>query len=293
MGSAEAMERINRLVRAMRNGLNVGGLATLLGAGVLGLASTGCGAVFPEIATPLKAAPAGRELKPEPPGDLLYLEIKEAHIPERTRDGRLWRSEEGEPPDPFAMIVVNGKELFRTTVAGASFDPQWEDQPSGNYLIQKGSNIRVDLLDSQSMSNQAICSQPLRDLHEDAALGERELDLRCDGGARLTIIAGPARPKLGLGFFYEIALGTITVTRLHSHSPAARAGMKKGDHIIEIMGKKADNLQDGEAQSLINANAQIGVSLTLERDGTNKKIKVKQGAVYPMVKEFNTQQSVD
>jgi hypothetical protein len=223
----------------------------------------------------------------------VYIEVKGAHIAPRTRDGRSWGESEGAKPDPFAIVFVDRKELFRTPIDSNTLTPSWEGQPSGNYRIPRGAMFHVDLMDSRAMSNQAICSQQIRDLHEDLQLGLRDLDLRCDGGTRLLVKVGPARADVGLGFFYEIALGNINVTRLHSQSPAARAGLKKGDSIIEIMGKRADKMEDGEAQSLINANAQAGVKLLVERDGATKSLVIKQGPVYQLRKEFARPQPVN
>jgi hypothetical protein len=277
-------------MKSMQRTVTSAAIVPLVGL-LLGL--TGCGAVFPEVATPLKAVPPNRELTPPPPADLLYIEVASAHIPTKTRDGRSWGESEDAAPDPFVIVFVGEDELFRTPVESGSFSPTWELQPNGNYKIPVGKEVQFELLDSNSMSNQSICLKPVRDLHEEIAAGETELDLLCDGGARLLITVGPARPRMGLGLFYEVVMGSVNVTRLHSYSPAARAGIKEGDSILEIMGKKVDNLEDGEAQSLINANAQVGVDLLIRhKDGQVKKVKIKEGAVYPLRKEFDRQQGI-
>ncbi len=261
--------------------------------GLLLTSLAGCGAVFPEVATPLRVVPPNRETKPPPPPDLIYIEVAGAHIPTKTRDGRSWGEDESAAPDPFTIVFVGEKELFRTPVESGSFAPTWELQPSGNYKIPVGTAVQFELLDSNSMSNQSICIKSVRDLHEEVAAGESELDMLCDGGARIIVTVGPARPRLGLGLFYEVVMGSINFTRLHSYSPAARAGIKEGDSILEIMGKKVENLEDGEAQSLINANAQVGVDLLIRHEnGQVKKVKIKEGAVYPLRTEFDRQQSI-
>jgi hypothetical protein len=285
------MKRMDRIVTKMvavaRSGLGL----PILGALLASLA--GCGAVFPEVATPLRVVPPNREITPPPPPDLIYIEVAGAHIPSKTRDGRSWGEGEGAAPDPFAIVFVGENELYRTPVESGSLSPTWELQPSGNYKIPVGTDLQVELLDSNSMSNQSICLKTVGDLHEEVAAGESQLDLLCEGGARIMLTIGPARPRLGLGLFYEVVLGNINVTRLHSYSPAARAGVKAGDSILEIMGKKVENLEDGEAQSLINANAQLGVDLLIKHEnGQVKKIKLKEGAVYPLRKEFDRQQAV-
>jgi hypothetical protein len=224
---------------------------------------------------------------------LFYIEVASAHIPTKTRDGRHWGESEDSAPDPFVIVFLGEDELFRTPVESGSFTPTWELQPNGNYKIPAGKMVQFELLDSNSMSNQSICLKQIRDLNEEVAAGETELDLLCDGGATLQITVGPARPRLGLGLFYEVVMGSINVTRLHSYSPAARAGIKEGDSILEVMGKKVENLDEGEAQSLINANSAVGVELLIKhQDGQVKKVKLKDGAVYPLRKEFDQQQGL-
>ncbi|HEX3850993.1 MAG TPA: hypothetical protein VHW01_08505, partial [Polyangiaceae bacterium] len=53
------------------------------------LSLAACGAVYPELATPVRAA-GTRRLDPPPPDDLVYLKFANAVIPSRTRDGRNW-----------------------------------------------------------------------------------------------------------------------------------------------------------------------------------------------------------
>ncbi|HTM43799.1 MAG TPA: hypothetical protein VL137_02530, partial [Polyangiaceae bacterium] len=84
---------------------------------------SGCGAVFPEVSTPLHEVPASKEIKPSPPADLMFLRVAGAHIPAMTRDGRTWKDEEGSKPDPFAVVYVGGKEVFRTRVESNTLDP--------------------------------------------------------------------------------------------------------------------------------------------------------------------------
>jgi hypothetical protein len=290
------MKRIHRSVLQVAAAARCGLMSSLSKGALVGLLLTnaaGCGAVFPEVATPLRVVPPNREMTPPPPADLIYLEVAGAHIPNKTRDGRSLGENEDAAPDPFAIVFIGEDELFRTPVESGSFAPTWELQPNGNYKIPTGKSVQIELVDSNSMSNQSICLKTLRDLHDEVAAGESQLDLLCEGGSRILVTVGPARPRLGLGLFYEVVMGSINVTRLHSYSPAARAGVKKGDSILEIMGKKVENLEDGEAQSLINANAQIGVELLIKHEnGQVKKIKIKEGAVYPLRKEFDQQQTL-
>src|SRR5581483_5031030 len=111
-------------------------------------------------------------------------------------------------------------------------------------------------------------------------------EVDCDSGAHVRIRVEPAHGKWGLGFNYELSASGAAVSHVFPQSPAARAGINAGEEIVEIQGKKVDKMEEGEAQSLINANAQVGVDLLLRgRDGAEHRVTVKEGAVYPSVED--------
>ena len=245
--------------------------------------SSACAAVFPEVKTPLKTLDEGSELAPPPPDDLLYLYVQSADIPEKTRDGRGWDAVGGEAPDPVAKVFLNDVELFRTEVEANTFKPTWPEQPKANYRIPLHSKVRVEVWDINAIYNLPICVKKLRSLHDASLTGD--LAVLCNGGARVILTVAPARPMLGLGFFYELHSRGVAVTRVFQESPAGRAGMKKGDEIIDLMGKAVKGLNKGEAQSLVNANASIGVQMILKRGTEEISLKLKRGPGYGTAQE--------
>src|SRR5689334_7709205 len=130
----------------------------------LALLSAACGAVFPEIAPPVKAPPPGRDLAPPPPSDLLFVTFVGADIPDKTRDGRKWDSLGGSAPDPFAKLFVDDRETILTPVQTDTLKPTWPDQKHANYLISSAAKIRVEMWDSNALNNHPICLKKLRDL---------------------------------------------------------------------------------------------------------------------------------
>lgn len=249
------------------------------------LFSAGCSAVYPEVATPVSAPPPGLELQPPPPEDLLYLQFDSAIIPTRTRDGRSWKGLGGDAPDVFAKLIVDGQDLIVTPVASNTLRPTWPDQVRANYRIRKDAQIRVQLWDSNPINNHPICSEKVVNLHAQADDGH-PLEIDCASGARVKLIVERAHAKLGLGFYYELGNGEISVTRVLTESPASRAGIRAGDQVLEIQGEPVAKLEEGRAQSLINANAALGVKLKLRRaDGQIADVVVKTGPIYPLVNE--------
>jgi hypothetical protein len=245
----------------------------------------GCGAVYPQLGTPVRTPPAHVTLTPPPPDDLLFVKFAGAVIPTRTRDGRNWDSVGGSQPDAFAKLFVDGKVILETPVQSNSLTPSWPDQRKANYRIGRGATLRVELWDSNPINNHPICVSELRDVHSDA-LGEGPTPVSCSSGAELSVLIDPAHGRLGVGMFYELRREEVVVTRVLRESPAARVGLARGDELLKIQGKLVKTMADGEAQSLINANAATGITFWVRRpDKSELEINVKEGAIYPVVDE--------
>ena len=259
-------------------------LSRLAAFGLLSLLSSGCGAVYPEVATPVRQAPAGRNITPEPPPELLYITFDKATIPKQTRDGRKWDSVGGNAPDPFAKLIVDGEELIVTPIEANTLHPKWANQKRANYKIDPSSKVVIELWDSNPINNSPICRMTISQVHDKA--GSTPEEILCNSGARVELRVEPARPVIGLGMFYELQSRAVRVTRVVEVSPAARAGVAAGVMIRSIQGKKVQTLDSAEAKSLINANASSGLDLTIEyEDGTQRQVVLKEEAMYPQADE--------
>jgi hypothetical protein len=223
-------------------------------------------------------------LEPEPPANMLYLEFEKAAIPRETRDGRKWDSVGGNAPDPFAKVLVDDVEIIKTPTEPNTLHPTWPDQVRANYVIERGSKVVVELWDSNPIHNGPICRIDVDFIHEKA--GETPSELLCNSGARVVLLVDHARPKIGLGMYYELQSQAVKVTRVIGQSPAARAGLGPGTEIVSIQGKPVDTLDPDQIRSLINANGQTGVQLDIRQpDGTSKQVELKEAAMYPKISE--------
>jgi membrane-associated protease RseP (regulator of RpoE activity) len=252
---------------------------------VVALGLLGCGAVYPQLETPVRTPPGQVGLTPPPPDDLLFLKFAGAVIPTRTRDGRNWDSVGGSLPDAFAKLIVDGKVILETPVQSNTLTPTWPDQRKANYHVRSGAPVRVELWDSNPINNHPICVADVSDLRSDVST-EAPVQINCNSGAELKLVAEPAHGRLGIGLFYELRREEVVVTRVLKESPAARAGLTRGDQLLKIQGKPVKTMAEGEAQSQINANAATGVSLLVKKlDKSEQELNLKEGAIYPMVDE--------
>ena len=243
-----------------------------------------CGAVYPEISTPVRA-PGTRQLDPPPPEDLIFLKFASAHIPTRTRDGREWDSVGGSAPDPFAKISIDDKEIVLTPVQANTLTPTWPNQKLGNYRIPHGVPVRVELWDSNEINNHPICVQTISNLLAETSV-EQNLELRCDSGALIEIVVQPAHAKFGLGLYYELGTDDVHVTRVVGESPAARAKLRRGDQLLRIQGRDVKGMDHETVRSLINSNVSTGVTFAVQHvDGSSSDVTLKDGPIYPTVDE--------
>lgn len=252
---------------------------------VAGLSALACGAVYPELATPAREPPPGFSFEPPPPPDLVYLAFLKATIPSKTRDGRAWDSVGGSLPDPFAKLIVDDKPLITTPVHANTLTPSWPNQKRGNYRISSHSRLRVELWDSNPINNHPICTEEVHDLLEQVAPGGR-VQINCDSGAFIELAAEPAHGKIGLGLYYEIRTDDVSVVRVIRESPAARAGVGRGDQIVSIMGEPVKGMPEGRVRSLINSNGTTGLKLSLRQRGkAEQEVMLRDGPIYPLLGE--------
>lgn len=255
-----------------------------VGGAAAALASSACGAVYPELSSPVRAVPEGKQLAPPAPKTLHYIAFQSAKIPGRTRDGRRWDSYGGSAPDPFAKLLVNGKELIVTPVQANTLAPTWPDQKRANYELPRNAELTIELWDSNPIHHHPICMKSIKDVDEQVV--QDTLSIECASGAQIRLTIAPARPKQGLGLYYELRTSDVAVTRVVRHSPAAWAGLRAGDRIVSIQGRRVQTMDEGEAQSLINAHSRTGLQLQVQRsEGPVRKVLLKEGAMYPTVDE--------
>lgn len=259
----------------------------LLGAALLGalqLMQTGCSLIYAEISTPIHSPAEGEVLQPEPPSDIIYVSIKSARIPVKTRDGRSWDKMGGSAPDVYAILFLDQLEVERTPVVSDSFSPKWENAQANNYKISPSTEVRVELWDENALVAHPICNQVITDIGDSSDVGE--LEVSCDSGATVVLEVAPARAKVGVGLFVEVRSKAAVVTRVIAASSAGRAGVAPGDQIITARGRNVSSMTQGELESVLKAKAQAGLPLEIRgKDGELRKVELREEAMYPVMGE--------
>jgi hypothetical protein len=262
-------------------------LSALLASALALTASAGCIAIYPELTTKLHSMPSGQVADPPPPDNLKWMRVLSARVPPTSRDGRAWTDLLGSLPDPYVIVFIDGVELFRTPPHADTLEPTWPDGPRGNFVVAEGSRLRVELWDSNALTDKPIGVRDFGKLSSDD-VRTRQLRVELDGNAEVVLAIEPAHAMLGLGLWYELYTGGARITRLLDGGPAKRAGFEVGDELIELGTKKVKDLSSDEVRSIINSLPAAGLPVTVKHaKGTTAKITLQEGPVYPTFAEHN------
>ncbi|NQT86777.1 PDZ domain-containing protein, partial [bacterium] len=200
-------------------------------------------------------------------------------IAEVERDWRKWVLAQKAPRLPFLGVRTKdegGKLIVVEAIAKS---------PAGKAGIQKD-DVLVSL-DGHPLKKVAGLFEALggKDVGDEVTVqvrrGEETLDLKLTLGAR------PAqrqprkpkpKPKAYLGAPVEEANGKVRVKSVAKDSPAAKAGLKAGDIVIELDGKPAPSVRKF-LDAITAAKPGQTVKLTVERDGEKQTLEVKLTAL--------------
>jgi hypothetical protein len=258
---------------------------TLMGALCAVTLLTGCPAVYPELATSMHKITGEQALDPPPPPDMHWVRFVSARVPPRTRDGRTWGQAFGSLPDPYAKLLLNGQEILKTSPQSDTLSPTWPDAPRGNFQITPQDKLRVEMWDSEAVTDRPIGVKDFR-ANEDTVLGG-QIFLDLPGGGEIVIAFEPAHAMFGMGMWYELRTDSCFVTRMLEGSPAQRAGVQAGDEVLQIRGKEVKTMSGDEVRSQFGSIPLDGLPVVLRHpDGSTLQATLKEGPIYPPFSQF-------
>jgi hypothetical protein len=256
--------------------------AAVVAAGAL--VALGCPAVYPELGTRTHPIPAGQPLDPGPPPDLRWMKFVSARVPDRTRDGRPWGP--SGKASPYAKVLVNGVELFRTPPESNTLEPTWPGAPRGNFKLAPADRLRIELWDSDPLNDKPIGASDVG-VPGDQALLDKQVRVTFDDGGEVVLAFEPAHAVRGLGLWYELRTQSCGITRLLEGSPAERAGLQPGDDLLTIGTRQVSAMSPEELKSAFNAVPLEGLAVSVKHPGgVVAQVALKEGPIYPTFSQF-------
>lgn len=236
--------------------------------------------VYPRRSTPLTdvaaQAPIDRATQPE---NLWQLQLLSAEIPEEKRGGLSWDDDRG-APDVYFVLLAQDQQIWKSAVIEDSESPtKFGPEHAVNLSFDRNARLGLQLWDEDSVGADPI------GVYRGRALAEAALDspvvVKLDSGASVTLKVAQPKPMLGTGLAeYEIRPGALYVIAVLPNSPAARAGLERGDRIVAIEGKSVKSLGKEGAASALSLAAQNESELTIERNKSTRKVKLDKGYVW-------------
>lgn len=251
---------------------------------LIACALVGCPAVYPELGTRTRPIAPGLPLDPGPPPDLKWMKFLSARVPEKTRDGRSWGP--GGKPSAYAKLLMNGKDLFKTSPQGGTFEPSWPDGPRGNFKMGPADKLRIELWDSAALNDKPIGARDVGVPNEQHLMDKR-IRVEFDDGGEVVLAFENAHAMQGLGLWFELRTDSCFITRLLEGSPAERADIKPYDEVVKIGTREVKTMSADEIKSSFNAVPFAGLGLTVKHAGGSvQDVTVKEGPIYPVFAQF-------
>ncbi len=240
----------------------------------------GCGAVFPRYTTATRRVPAGmleeRSVRP-PPEDVHEIVVVSAELPPSREDGQPWDSDGG--PDLYAIIRRNGTEVYRSPVVADSTRPEWHGA-SVTLRVRPTDVLRFELWDDDGLVDQPVGAEQVTGIPSSALDGGNWV-VRFQRNALLYLAARSPEPRYGLGATFESHEDFLRIVELEEGSPGRIAGLREGDQVVSIDGRRVVDLGELGARQAMDRAAIRAVVLTVERDGSPRTtVTVEPGAVY-------------
>jgi hypothetical protein len=235
------------------------------------------GCVHPRRTTPLGPVPPDVARTVPAPADLWRFVLVRADIPPQKRSGLAW--DEGDGPDAYLKVLVNGEELWQSPVIENNIHPEFDASPPRNFAFKPDTKLRLELWDKDGVSADPI------GIYEGRGLGQAIIGapttIKLEGGATITVKVDRPVPHFGSGIaLYEVRHHALVIIKVVGNSPADRAGLKAGDRITAIGGKLIDDLPHGQAESALTQAGQTGSELTVEQNGAYRRVKLDDGYVW-------------
>jgi hypothetical protein len=220
------------------------------------------GCAYPRRETLAYPAPASAEGRSaEQPSGMYSIRLIGAELPPFKGAGLPW-DPDGTPPDPYLKLIVGDRIVWESPAQENTLRPQWNVTLPRNVYVSASTRFRVEMWDRDSASSDPAGSFQRTGLPE-SALPDAAARLPLDNLGAVTVMLSAPKAYRGVGIRFEQHGDGLLVLDVEPFSPAARAGVKKGDLIVAIGPSRVEAVGGDKAASELSLAGDRGYSLTL------------------------------
>lgn len=230
--------------------------------------------------TPLQTVPNPPRTSQEWPSGVYGLRLQQAEARQVKLSGLAW-DDDGTLPDVFVRLFIDGRQIWQSEVVENDDTPVWNIGLPKNVVIPKDAHLRIELWDWDT----PISADPMGHAERRGlpnALPGTESRFVLNTSAVVTLMVAAPEPRRGVGVSVELQPNALKVLSVEPYSPAARAGIKKGDRIVAIGHAKVSELSEDKAASelslAVDREHELGV--TDSNGGNEHEVKLDQGYVW-------------
>lgn len=230
--------------------------------------------------TPLQTVPNPPRTSQNWPPGVYGLRLQQVEARQMKMSGLPW-DDDGTLPDVFVRLYIGGRKVWESEVATDDDTPVWNVGLPKNVVIPKDAPLRIELWDWDSpVSADPMGHTERRGLPN--ALAGTESRFVLNTHAVVTFMVAVPEPRRGVGVSVELQPSALKVLSVEPYSPAARAGIKKGDRIVSIGHAKVSELSEDKAASELSlaVDRQHTLGVTDSNGGDGREVELDQGYVW-------------
>jgi hypothetical protein len=184
-----------------------------------------------------------------------------AELPPYKGAGLPW-DPDGTPPDPYLKLFIGDRLVWESPDQENTLRPEWNVTLPRNIYVSSNTRFRIEMWDRDGASSDPAGSVQRMGLPETALL-DAAARLSLDNMGAVTVMISAPKASRGVGIRYEVHGDGLLVLDVEPFSPAARAGVKKGDLIVQIGESRVEAVGGNKAASELSLASDRGYTLTL------------------------------
>lgn len=239
------------------------------------------GCAYRRHTTPLHLEVDPKLTSKQRPDYMYTFRLLGAQMPERKISGLTW-DDDGSGPDPFVRLYVDNRMVWESEVQENQLRPEWNAVLPRNVVIGPNSAFRLELWDWDT----AVSADPIGRIERSGlpstVVPDAIARVPLDSKATVIVMVTAPRAHRGVGVSVELRPDALKVISVEPYSPAARAGIRVGDHITQIANERVAHLSDADAMSELSLASERAykVSVTDAEGNDEREVTLDQGYVW-------------